>query len=48
MVRKRIAAQIPIQTRVDKSNVVISTFWEPEVTQKIVEKSWSELKKRLE
>ena len=42
-VRKRISAQIPLEERVRRSNAVISTLWEPEITQKIVEKAWDNL-----
>ena len=48
MAQKRINAQIDLKTRVEKSNVVISTVWEPDVTQKIVEKAWSLLNERLQ
>lgn len=46
-VRKRIDAQIPLAQRVQKSNVVISTLWEPEITQQICEKAWNNLNQRI-
>ena len=46
--RSRIKAQIDLKTRIDKSNVIISTVWEPEVTQKLVEKAWKLLHNRIE
>ena len=46
-VRKRIEAQIPLEKRVEKSNLVISTFWEPEITQQICEKAWNNLNQRI-
>lgn len=47
MAKKRIAAQIDLQTRVNMSNVVISTIWEPDVTKQIVEKAWNLLASRI-
>ncbi|XP_022109197.1 bifunctional coenzyme A synthase-like isoform X2 [Acanthaster planci] len=45
--RQRIESQLSNQERVDRSNVVLCTFWEPEVTQKQVEKAWAGLLGRL-
>ena len=45
-IRKRLDAQIDLATRVERSNVVLSTLWAPEVTQKMVERSWELLLKR--
>ena len=45
-IRKRLDAQINLATRVDRSNVVLSTLWAPEVTQKMVERSWELLLNR--
>ena len=45
--RKRLSSQANNQYRVDKSNVVLCTLWDYEVTQKQVEKAWQLLKGRL-
>ena len=45
-VRSRLNAQIGLQERVNRSNVILSTLWQPEITQKMVEKSWSLLLSR--
>ncbi|XP_072041842.1 bifunctional coenzyme A synthase-like [Amphiura filiformis] len=45
--RQRIESQISNQARVDQANVVLSTLWEPEVTQKQVESAWELLQERL-
>ncbi len=44
--RIRIEAQMTSKERIDRSHVVISTLWEPEFTQKIVEKAWKGLAER--
>ena len=46
--RIRIESQMNNKERIGKSHVVISTLWEPEFTQKIVEKAWDELIKRID
>ncbi len=43
-----IKSQIDNQTRVSYANVVFSTLWEPEYTQKQVEKAWALLETRTE
>ncbi|XP_078573524.1 bifunctional coenzyme A synthase-like [Branchiostoma floridae x Branchiostoma japonicum] len=45
---RRIDSQMSNQERVDRGNVIISTLWEPEVTQKQVEKAWSLLQERIQ
>ena len=45
-IRSRLNAQISLEERVNRSNVILSTLWEPEITQKMVEKSWSLLLSR--
>ena len=45
---KRLRAQLSNEDRVAKANVVLSSLWEPEVTQKQCEKAWSLLLKRIE
>ncbi|XP_066303045.1 bifunctional coenzyme A synthase-like [Branchiostoma lanceolatum] len=45
---RRIDSQMSNQERVDSGNVIISTLWEPEVTQKQVEKAWSLLQDRIQ
>eukprot|EP00794_Sanderia_malayensis_P011790 gene11790-13010_t len=44
--RIRIEAQMTSRERISRSHVVISTLWEPEFTQKIVEKAWQGLSER--
>ena len=46
--RIRIESQMNNKDRIGKSHVVISTLWEPDFTQKIVEKAWDGLMKRIE
>ena len=46
--RVRIESQMNIKDRISQSHVVISTLWEPEFTQKIVEKAWDRLMNRIE
>ena len=46
--RVRIESQMNIKDRIRQSHVVISTLWEPEFTQKIVEKAWDKLMNRIE
>ena len=41
-----IKSQIDNEKRVSYANVVLSTLWEPEYTQKQVEKAWSLLESR--
>ena len=45
--QKRLDAQLTNEDRVAKAHVVLSTLWEPEVTQKQCEKAWSLLLNRL-
>ena len=43
----RVESQITNRERVEKANVVISTLWEYEFTQKQAEKAWSALRDRI-
>ncbi|XP_030841071.1 bifunctional coenzyme A synthase-like isoform X1 [Strongylocentrotus purpuratus] len=45
---QRIESQMTNEERVARSNVVLCTIWEPEITQKQVEKAWSGLQGRLQ
>ncbi|KAM8947543.1 bifunctional coenzyme A synthase [Pelodytes ibericus] len=45
--KNRLASQMSNSERVKVSNVVLCTLWEPEVTQKQVEKAWDHLQKRI-
>ena len=45
--QKRIDAQLSNVERVAKADVVLSTLWEPEVTQKQCEKAWKLLIERM-
>ncbi|XP_043910643.1 bifunctional coenzyme A synthase [Protopterus annectens] len=45
--RKRLASQMTNAQRVNLANVVLSTLWEAEFTQKQVEKAWHHLQKRI-
>lgn len=45
--RKRLASQMTNKERVSQANVVLSTLWEPEYTQKQVERAWRGLQERL-
>eukprot|EP00057_Strongylocentrotus_purpuratus_P009252 XP_011663726.1 PREDICTED: bifunctional coenzyme A synthase [Strongylocentrotus purpuratus] len=45
---QRIESQMTNEERVARSNVVLCTKWEPEITQKQVEKAWSGLQGRLQ
>ncbi|XP_053309433.1 bifunctional coenzyme A synthase [Spea bombifrons] len=45
--KSRLANQMTNCERVQMSNVVLCTLWEPEVTQKQVQKAWNLLQKRL-
>ncbi|XP_028393410.1 bifunctional coenzyme A synthase-like [Dendronephthya gigantea] len=45
--RKRLGSQMKNKERVIQANVVLSTLWEPEYTQKQVEKAWKGLQERL-
>ena len=42
------SSTVNLKKRVDSSNVVISTVWEPTVTQRYCEKAWDLLLKRLQ
>ncbi|XP_071498200.1 bifunctional coenzyme A synthase-like [Diadema antillarum] len=44
---QRVESQMSNEARVARSNVVLCTIWEPEITQKQVEKAWSGLTDRL-
>lgn len=44
---KRISSQMSNDERVSKSNVVLSTFWEPDFTEKQCQKAWQLLEDRL-
>lgn len=43
----RLQSQMSGQQFVDQSHVVLSTLWEPQFTQKQVEKAWDLLQKRI-
>lgn len=43
----RIRAQMTNQQRVAKAHVVLSSLWEPEYTQKQVERAWAGLQERM-
>jgi phosphopantetheine adenylyltransferase/dephospho-CoA kinase len=45
--KKRLASQLKNKQRVSQANVVLSTLWEPEYTQKQVEKAWKGLQERM-
>ncbi|XP_007955947.1 bifunctional coenzyme A synthase [Orycteropus afer afer] len=45
--QSRLQNQMSGQQLVDQSHVVLSTLWEPEVTQHQVEKAWNLLQKRI-
>ncbi|XP_033639495.1 bifunctional coenzyme A synthase-like [Asterias rubens] len=45
--KQRIESQLSNQERVDNSNLIFCTLWEPEITQKQVEKAWTSLMERL-
>ena len=44
---KRISSQMSNDERLSKSNVVLSTFWEPDFTEKQCQKAWQLLEDRL-
>ncbi|XP_053555207.1 bifunctional coenzyme A synthase [Bombina bombina] len=44
---KRLANQLSNSQRVEQSNVVLCTLWEPEVTQRQVQKAWDLLQERM-
>ncbi|XP_063315010.1 bifunctional coenzyme A synthase [Pelobates fuscus] len=46
--KNRLANQMSNSERVEKSNVVLCTLWEPEVTQKQVQKAWDLLQNRID
>ena len=46
--KKRLASQLKNRERVSRANVVLSTLWEPEYTQKQVEKAWRGLQERIQ
>lgn len=45
--KKRLASQMGNKKRLRSANVVLSTLWEPECTQKQVEKAWNGLLERI-
>ncbi|XP_058140271.1 bifunctional coenzyme A synthase [Dasypus novemcinctus] len=45
--QSRLQSQMSGQQLVDQSHVVLSTLWEPHVTQRQVEKAWSLLQERI-
>nr|KAG8538839.1 hypothetical protein GDO81_021984 [Engystomops pustulosus] len=45
--KNRLASQMSNSERVEASNVVLSTLWEPEVTQKQIRKAWDLLQHRI-
>lgn len=45
--QQRLHSQISNEDRVSRADVVLCTFWAPEVTQKQVEKAWTLLQQRL-
>ncbi|XP_075033482.1 bifunctional coenzyme A synthase [Mixophyes fleayi] len=45
--KNRLASQMSNQERVELSNVVLCTLWEPEITQKQVQKAWHLLQQRI-
>ncbi|XP_077020442.1 bifunctional coenzyme A synthase isoform X2 [Tamandua tetradactyla] len=45
--QSRLQSQMSGQQLVDQSHVVLSTLWEPHVTQRQVEKAWTLLQKRI-
>nr|XP_033775250.1 bifunctional coenzyme A synthase [Geotrypetes seraphini]XP_033775251.1 bifunctional coenzyme A synthase [Geotrypetes seraphini] len=45
--RMRLLNQLSNSERVTRSNVVLCTLWDPEVTQKQVEKAWDLLQERI-
>ncbi|XP_017293678.1 bifunctional coenzyme A synthase [Kryptolebias marmoratus] len=45
---RRLQSQWPNSKQVEHANVVLSTLWEPEVTQKQVLKAWHLLQKRIQ
>ncbi|KAM8819037.1 bifunctional coenzyme A synthase [Rhynchonycteris naso] len=46
--QSRLQSQMSGQQLVDQSHVVLSTLWEPHVTQSQVEKAWTLLQKRIQ
>ncbi|KAM4034212.1 bifunctional coenzyme A synthase [Anomaloglossus baeobatrachus] len=45
--KNRLSSQMSNTERVEASNVVLSTLWEPEITQKQIEKAWHLLQQRI-
>lgn len=45
--KDRLASQISNVEQITKAHVVISTLWDPEFTQKQVEKAWAQLQNFL-
>ncbi|XP_073428426.1 bifunctional coenzyme A synthase isoform X1 [Dendrobates tinctorius] len=45
--KNRLSSQMSNSERVEASNVVLSTLWEPEITQKQIQKAWDLLQERI-
>uniref|UniRef100_W5MIG3 Dephospho-CoA kinase domain containing n=1 Tax=Lepisosteus oculatus TaxID=7918 RepID=W5MIG3_LEPOC len=45
--RRRLASQWTNAQQVERANVVLCTLWEPEVTQRQVQKAWDLLQERI-
>ncbi|XP_069809151.1 bifunctional coenzyme A synthase [Dendropsophus ebraccatus] len=45
--KNRLASQMSNSERVEASHVVLSTLWEPEITQKQIQKAWDLLQQRI-
>ncbi|KAG9350139.1 hypothetical protein JZ751_026492 [Albula glossodonta] len=46
--RRRLQSQWPNAQQVEHANVVLCTLWEPDVTQRQVQKAWDLLQKRIQ
>ena len=46
--QKRLDAQLSNEERVKKADVVLSSLWQPEVTQRQCEKAWRLLMERIQ
>ncbi|CAL8301329.1 unnamed protein product [Lota lota] len=44
---RRLHSQQPVKQQVEQANVVLSTLWEPEVTQRQVRHAWNLLQERI-
>lgn len=45
--KNRLASQMSNSERIEASNVVLSTLWEPEITQRQIQKAWDLLQERI-